>query len=135
MTGPIPTKARQEIAVRDNSQCRRCGMRGYEIHHRKRRREGGHGLENLVLLCRPCHAASHSDPPRARSTGFIVPTWVSEAWTVPLKMFAGWGLLLPDGHVLHLSQTVDADALHWHHDNAERVKRLHSEDRLFDARL
>lgn len=102
MTGPIPTKARQEVGVRDNSQCRRCGMRGHEIHHRKRRREGGHGLENLVLLCRPCHAWAHANPTLAMERGYIVSVFSEDVASVPLQTFAGPMLFHPDGAVTYL---------------------------------
>lgn len=54
--------------------CERCGKECGPVqrHHRKRRREGGDSLENLVVLGAPCHRWAHAHPVEARRTGFIV---------------------------------------------------------------
>lgn len=85
----IPTQAREDIYVRDNRQCRRCGMRGSEIHHRQRRRDGGHGLGNMILLCSSCHKWAHANPVDARVAGFIVSAWVQDPATVTVSTFSG----------------------------------------------
>ena len=85
MPNEIPSKVRKLIHERDNGQCKRCGMRGSEIHHRKRRRDGGHRPSNLVLLCHQCHAYVTAHPEDAVKFGWIVPTWAEPAevpfWT------------------------------------------------------
>lgn len=68
----IPQKVRIVVDAREQGRCLRCGGRGTDIHHRKRRREGGHGLANCILLCRTCHQWAHANPLLAREQGFIV---------------------------------------------------------------
>lgn len=62
------------LMSRAGHTCERCGKEcgPVERHHRKRRREGGDSLENLVVLGRPCHAEIHAHPVEARRAGFIV---------------------------------------------------------------
>lgn len=44
--------------------CERCGLRGYDVHHRSWERLGGEIDEDLVLLCRGWHdLARHRPPP------------------------------------------------------------------------
>lgn len=54
--------------------CERCGKQcgPVERHHRKRRREGGDGFEQIVYLGAPCHREIHAHPVESRRTGFIV---------------------------------------------------------------
>lgn len=57
--------------LRDNLRCRRCGRRpgaaagyhrGFEYHHVTPRSDGGpDDVDNLILLCRPCHLNVHRD--------------------------------------------------------------------------
>jgi 5-methylcytosine-specific restriction endonuclease McrA len=62
--GTLPvdwTIRRQIIHKRDNKKCRRCGIEvelsDCHIHHIIRKSKGGmHSFENLVTLCRDCHA-------------------------------------------------------------------------------
>lgn len=58
--------------------CERCLGRGCDVHHRQRRRAGGHGIENLVYLCRTCHSWVHAHPAEARGEGFIVSASVAQ---------------------------------------------------------
>lgn len=95
----IPTKARQVVRERSNDQCSRCGVPGSEIHHRQRRREGGHGYENLVLLCGTDHRWVHAHPSAARDAGYIIPISVSDISAVPIKTFAGWVVFGEDGGI------------------------------------
>lgn len=96
----IPTAVRMAVDVRDQRHCVRCGIASRELHHRQRRREGGHGLDNIVSLCGTCHRWAHSHPNDARDTGFIVSLYVTEIALVPVRMFSGdWVHLLPDGTI------------------------------------
>lgn len=75
----IPQSARDAVEARCLGRCERCGRQGpYEVHHRQRRREGGHGVVNLVALCPADHRWAHANPKAARDAGFIVPTWVKQ---------------------------------------------------------
>jgi len=52
---------RKVVHNRDNGQCRRCGLEvpltECHIHHLKRKSKGGmHSFDNLVTLCKDCHA-------------------------------------------------------------------------------
>lgn len=62
------------LQARAAGACERCGHEcgPVERHHRKRRREGGDSLENLVVLGRECHREVHAHPELARREGFIV---------------------------------------------------------------
>ena len=64
-------------------------MRGSEIHHRQRRREGGHGYENLVLLCGTCHRWAHKYPLLAKADGYIVDPSETDISSVPIDTFVG----------------------------------------------
>jgi hypothetical protein len=48
----IPPKIRAAVIARDNGQCRACGGPGTEIDHIN---GSSQALENLQLLCDPCH--------------------------------------------------------------------------------
>ncbi len=50
------------VKMRDRYICRCCGShRQVDAHHLKFRSQGGgHTLENLLLLCRVCHAEIHA---------------------------------------------------------------------------
>lgn len=54
---------------------RRCTERGVHVHHRKPRARGGsNNLENLVLLCQPCHNWVHGYPIEANRLGLLLHT-------------------------------------------------------------
>lgn len=96
----IPTATRAAVRRRDGGQCLRCGVPGTEIQHRMRRREGGHALWNLVLMCHTCHQRwAHANPEAARETGWIISVHHTQPWSVPLKTFFGWALLTEDGEI------------------------------------
>lgn len=99
----IPAKTRAAVRERDQDTCVRCGWHvnvagGGSIHHRKRRKDGGHGLANLIVLCgdgvRGCHGWVTTHPAEAREDGLIVPTWENPL-EVPL-MYRGHLCLLTD---------------------------------------
>lgn len=107
MPNPIPTKVRLGVDVRDRRQCVRCGLASRELHHRQRRREGGHGYDVVVSTCSACHRFIHANPYRAQWEGFIVPTWVTEVWKVPIRAFDGWRLHHQDASVSFLDTSRD----------------------------
>ena len=49
---------RRLVLMRDGGRCRRCGRRGNQVHHLTYERVGHEHLDDLVLLCGPCHAAA-----------------------------------------------------------------------------
>lgn len=52
----IPLDVRKVVAKRDNYRCQRCGASGKSVHHIIPYDEGGPDtVENLILLCQPCH--------------------------------------------------------------------------------
>lgn len=99
MGNEIPTKAREVIRERQGGQCARCGNTYTALHHRMRRREGGHGYENLVGLCDTCHRIIHSRPAMSQEHGYIVPTHVDDIASVPVKSFMGWVLFDTSGGI------------------------------------
>jgi hypothetical protein len=59
---PIPAASRRLVHEREKERCLRCGGRGYEWHHRRKRNvkdEHTHCPCNGVLLCRTCHEWAH----------------------------------------------------------------------------
>lgn len=95
----IPTKARQVVRERQGGACLRCGVPYTEVHHRLRRRDGGHPYEVLVGLCSTDHRWAHANPAQAKAVGYIVSPGVTEVADVPVKSFAGWVLLGKDGSI------------------------------------
>lgn len=100
MSNEIPGSTRLKVYARDGRQCLRCGVPGTEIQHRMRRREGGHALWNLVLMCHNCHQRwAHANPAAAREQGWIISVHQHEPWNVPVKTFFGWVILTEDGQI------------------------------------
>ena len=99
----IPQSARDIVAARSMSRCERCGMRGSEIHHRLRRREGGHPVGILVNLCGTCHRTVHAHPAHAKLFGFIIPPWHKDPNSVPIKTYSEWVLFDDEGGEKYLS--------------------------------
>ena len=83
----IPAKTKRFIHKRDEL-CKRCGGMATDIHHRMRRREGGHGVQNLIGLCRGCHNWVHAHPTVATAEGYIVRTHVQDIPGAPLLVWA-----------------------------------------------
>lgn len=110
---PIPTAIRVAVDARDGRQCQRCGTgRGREIHHRVRRRDGGHLLDVVILLCGACHRWAHSHPTEAKRTGFIVAPW-DNAEEVPVRTYRGWITLADDGSYAFIGAPTDDDELEY----------------------
>ncbi len=60
----LPNATIRAVYARAGGCCERCGRRSgqLDIHHKKPVSEGGgNSLENLELLCRPCHTLEHQD--------------------------------------------------------------------------
>lgn len=95
----IPTKARQVVRERQGGACIRCGVPYSEVHHRQRRRDGGHTYENLIGLCGADHRFVHANPVKAKEQGYIVAPGVTAVADVPIKTFAGWVVLGEDGSI------------------------------------
>lgn len=96
---PIPTQVRVAVDERDRRQCLRCGAASRAQHHRQRRREGGHGLENVISLCNADHRWAHANPTEAREQGYIVSVHVDDVQAVPIRAYYGWVRLNPDGSI------------------------------------
>jgi hypothetical protein len=79
-------------------------MRGTEIQHRKRRREGGHGMANLIRVCSTCHHKRiHANPAWAKENGYTVSSYANPE-DVPLLRFDGaWMRLTDDGRMTFVS--------------------------------
>lgn len=61
------------LFVRSGGLCEICGKVPWtERHHRKRRRDGGDRLCNLLALCTDCHRHVTEHPAEARKYGWIV---------------------------------------------------------------
>lgn len=95
MPNAIPTKTRQQVIERDENRCFRCGMTGTEIQHRKRRREGGHALSNLIRICSSCHRWVHANPARATEDGYTVSSY-ADPQDFPVTRWDGAKVLLHD---------------------------------------
>lgn len=55
-------KVRQQVLVRDHWRCRACGTPEHvDAHHLRFRSAGGEdSVNNLIALCRCCHAEVHA---------------------------------------------------------------------------
>lgn len=86
------------VRERDGAACFRCGCGGaLDLHHRQRRREGGHGVSNLLSLCPLCHRWVHAHPVEARAAGWIVSVHEDKDPTqMPVRHFTGDQVLLDD---------------------------------------
>jgi len=94
----IPTALREQVRARDRGLCVRCGVPGTEIQHRMRRREGGHHLWNLVLMCHACHMWAHAHPAIARAFGWVISVHKRMPEDTPIYAFWGeWVSLADDG--------------------------------------
>lgn len=89
------------LFARSRGLCERCGdAPPAERHHRKRRRDGGDRLSNLLYLCRGCHREITDQPESvtlARALGHIVPALgIAEPDTYPVKLWGTTWVLLTD---------------------------------------
>lgn len=93
---PIPSDVRLGVDARDQRRCVRCGAASRALHHRQRRREGGHGFENLISLCLADHRWAHANPSEARDAGYIVSVHATDIESVPILAYYGWVRLMSD---------------------------------------
>lgn len=96
----IPTAVRSAVHERDDRRCARCGTgRGLQVSHRIRRREGGHRLSNVNLLCSDCHLVwAHLHPREAMAQGVLLSAVADvDPCTEPMLTWRGWVLLDDDG--------------------------------------
>jgi hypothetical protein len=93
----IPSAVRAAVDIRDRKTCLRCGGGATAKHHRMRRREGGHGLWNVISLCDGCHRWAHANVTVARREGYIIPTFSQAPKEVPLRAYWDWVLLDEEG--------------------------------------
>ncbi len=60
LQSPVWKVKRQEALIHYGCICNRCEKEGRDVHHRTYERVGGAELmEDLEVLCRPCHEAHH----------------------------------------------------------------------------
>jgi 5-methylcytosine-specific restriction endonuclease McrA len=92
--------------ARARGLCELCGEnKPTERHHRKRRRDGGDRLANLLFLCSTCHrwiTDNAESVTLARAKGYIVPALgiaEPESWPV-LQWGTTWVLLDDDGRAV-----------------------------------
>lgn len=103
-TAGIPAPIRALVLVRAAGLCEGCGGllddTGTHLHHRIRRRDGGHTLDNLVALHPLCHVlgplAVHERTKWARARGLTVRV-AADVSAAPLILPSGQVVLL-DSH-------------------------------------
>lgn len=85
-------EANRVLAVRSGGCCEWCGRNygPFERHHRKRRRDGGDRLANILLLCRDCHHHTTEHPLKAREAGLIVSVSRDPAEVPFLQLHRNW---------------------------------------------
>lgn len=92
MPNAIPTAQRDLVKQRERFLCLRCGGRGTDWHHRRRRAVGDdhqHCSCNGVWLCRTDHRWAHDNPSAARADGFIVSSFTDQPGQIPVRSFHG----------------------------------------------
>lgn len=87
---PIPAEARALVRYRSAGQCEirgaaDCTFLATDVHHRKRRRDGGHAASNLLDACSSCHRYAHANPQEARDRGWIVSAFAVDPALEPLR--------------------------------------------------
>lgn len=87
---PIPARVRELVRERSGGHCELgasvdCTFVASEQHHRKRRRDGGHVLSNVVDACGPCHRHAHAHPQQARERGWIVSAFAVDTALEPIR--------------------------------------------------
>lgn len=72
--GPGWDEANKAVRERESNTCQRCGKseqpgdRRFDVHHKVARRDGGpNDLDNLELLCGPCHLKTEWEAQKARN--------------------------------------------------------------------
>lgn len=101
------------LEARAAGACEKCGKECGPVqrHHRKRRREGGDSVENLLFVGAPCHQRIHAHPVESRRYGWIVSAYVADPSTVPvLWRSKEWVLFTADGGKVGAFDVEDAHA-------------------------
>jgi hypothetical protein len=100
------------LEARAGGACERCGKEcgPVERHHRKRKREGGDSLTNLLFVGRPCHTEIHAHPVESRRFGWIVSMSRDPADIPVLWRRSEWMTLNDDGTKTPLPDVEDAHA-------------------------
>lgn len=99
------------LEARAGGACERCGKECGPVarHHRKRRREGGDSLANLLFVGRECHTYIHAHPVESRKYGWIVSMSRNPLDVPVLWRSKEWFYLDDDGCKLNLDD-VPTDA-------------------------
>ena len=104
VTAAFDRATRELVRNRAAGRCDLCGMPisvGH-YHHRQPRGMGGtrrieaSGAANCLLLHPRCHSDVESSRERSIGNGWLVPQW-GNPQEVPVKLWKGMYLLLPDG--------------------------------------
>lgn len=87
---PIPQASRDLVHHRSGGHCEirgadDCAFTATDLHHRKRRRDGGHAASNLLDACAPCHRNAHAHPQLARERGWIVSAFAVDPALEPVS--------------------------------------------------
>lgn len=92
--------------------CERCGKEcgPVERHHRKRRREGGDSLQNLLFVGELCHREIHAHPATSRKFGWIVSVYADPITVPVLWRSREWAMLTEDGGRVPAFDIEDAHA-------------------------
>lgn len=83
---PTPRWLKIEAFNRADGDCEamcspRCSWRGTDVHHRKKRSQGGpHTLENVLFVCRACHEHIESSPAWSYERGLLIHGWEEIEW-------------------------------------------------------
>lgn len=97
------------LEARAAGVCERCGKECGPVqrHHRKRRREGGDSLENLLAVGRPCHEHIHAHPVESRRYGFIVSVYADPSVVPVLYRRQEWMILDAAGSRMPLPEPLE----------------------------
>ena len=74
----MPGEVADAVIARSGEKCEArlseaCTGRGQQLHHRLRRSAGGgHTVDNILHVCRPCHDAIHGSPAVSYQLGFLI---------------------------------------------------------------
>ena len=74
------------LLLADNPLCQRCHAAiATDVHELRSRARGGSitDLDNLALLCRPCHSWVTTHPAQATEQGWLLPSWDTPDHTEP----------------------------------------------------
>lgn len=121
-------QAKALAQARSNGRCEGCGLPGpLDPHHRMTRGSGGvHGsaaatsndVRNLLMLCRPCHDRTLSDPIACIALGWMVERRAGvDPRTVSAQIYTvngrGWWFLTEDAGY-RWDDLANMTPLYWH---------------------